>query len=81
VTGLNVAVSSAIGGDIDYVTKSTLNMWGLGLVQRITPAAMDIYFSYRHLDADVRGLETTGDIVSAPLDDFDLFMAGSRIRF
>ncbi len=81
VTGLNVAVSSAIGGDIDYVTKSSLNMWGFGLVQRISPAAMDIYFSYRHLDADVRGLETTGDIVSAPLDDFDMFMAGSRIRF
>jgi hypothetical protein len=81
VTGLNVAVASAVGGDIDYVTESSLDMWGVGLVQQIRPAAMEVYFSYRHLEADVRGLETTGDIVSAPLDDIDLFMAGSRIRF
>lgn len=81
LTGLNVAVTSAIGGDIDYVTKSTMDLWGIGLVQQVRAAQMDVYLSYRHLDATVQGFESTGPLVEAPLEDIDLFMAGSRIRF
>ncbi|OYW52954.1 MAG: hypothetical protein B7Y80_17890 [Hyphomicrobium sp. 32-62-53] len=81
VTGLNVAVTSAVGGDIDYVTDSTLDLWGIGIVQQVRAAQMEVYLSYRHLDATVRGVESTGPQVEAPLDDIDLFMAGSRIRF
>lgn len=81
VTGLNVAVASAIGGDVDYVTESSLNLWGVGVVQQIRAAQMEVYLSYRHLDATVRGFESTGLRVDAPLEDIDMFMAGSRIRF
>jgi hypothetical protein len=81
VTGLNVAVASAVGGDIDYVTDSTLDLWGVGIVQQVRAAQMEIYLSYRHLDATVRGFESTGALIEAPLEDTNLFMAGSRIRF
>lgn len=81
VTGLNVSVASAGGGDIDYVTSSTMHMWGVGIVQHISAAQMDLFFSYRRMSAEVRGLEPTGDTVVAPIEDVDLFLAGSRIRF
>ncbi len=81
ITGLNVSVTSAVGGDIDYVTSSSMDIWGLGLVQQIRDAGMDVYFSYRHFEADVEGLESGGGRLVAPLEDADLFMAGSRIRF
>lgn len=81
VTGLNVSVASAVGGDIDYVTSSTMEMWGAGIVQHIAAAQMDIYFTYRHFSADVRGIESDGTAVVAPLEDASVFLAGSRIRF
>lgn len=81
VSGLNVSLSSAVGGDIDYVTKSTAEIWGAGLVQQVRAAQMDIYFSYRHLQADVEGLESSGARIDAAIEDADMFMTGSRIRF
>lgn len=81
VTGLNVSLASAAGGDIDYVTESTAEIWGLGLVQQIRAAQMDVYFSYRHLQADVQGVESSGAAIDAAIEDADMFMTGSRIRF
>jgi len=81
VTGLNVSVRSAVGGDIDYVTSSRMDIFGFGIVQSIPAAAMDIFLSYRHFSADVRGIESDGTRVIAPLEDADMVMAGSRIRF
>ncbi len=81
VTGLNVSVASAVGGDIDYVTSSTMQMWGFGIVQHIAAAQMDLYLSYRHMSAEVRGIESTGAAVVAPLDDMDVVLGGARIRF
>lgn len=81
VTGLKVAVSSAVGGDIDYVTVQTVHMWGIGIVQDVNAASMDLFISYRHFSADVVGLESTGALKSAPIEDADVIFAGSRIRF
>lgn len=81
VTGLNVSVRSALGGDIDYVTSSTMELWGAGIVQHVSSAQMDLFVSYRHFTADVTGLESTGAAISAPLEDTDLVLMGSRIRF
>lgn len=81
IGGLNVSVRSAVGGDIDYVTSSSMDMYGVGLVQSINSANMDIYVSWRHLSADVSGLESTGQRTNAPLEDADFYMLGSRIRF
>jgi len=79
--GLNVSVGSAAGGDIDYVTASTMNIWGVGVVQYIRSVDMDVFVSYRHFSADVKGFESSGARITAPIEDADLIMAGSRIRF
>lgn len=81
VEGLNVSVNSAIGGDIDFVTKSEMDIWGVGAVQQIRAANMDVFLSYRHFSADVKGLEANGTLISAPIEDADIVFAGSRIRF
>ncbi|MBU2583574.1 MAG: porin [Alphaproteobacteria bacterium] len=81
IGGLNVSVRSAAGGDIDFVTRSEMDIWGLGIVQNIQAAGMDVFFSYRNFSADVSGLESSGRRVSAPIEDTDIFFAGSRIRF
>ncbi|MCB1522386.1 MAG: hypothetical protein KDJ37_17705 [Hyphomicrobiaceae bacterium] len=81
ITGLNVAVSSAVGGDLDFVTDSRMEIWGLGVVQRIDAAAMELYASWRHFSADVSGIEASGVRRIAPIEDAHVFLAGSRIRF
>lgn len=81
ITGLNVSVRSAAGGDIDYVTSSAMEVWGVGVVQHVRAAGMDVYFSYRNFSADVVGRESSGAQIVAPIEDTDLFLAGSRIRF
>ncbi|MGQ0672376.1 MAG: porin [Hyphomicrobium sp.] len=81
VTGLNVSVRSAVGGDLDYVTSSTMDIWGAGIVQHISQAEMDVFVSYRHFEAEVEGLESSGQRIKAPIDDADVILTGSRIRF
>ncbi len=55
------------------VTGSKAQVWGLGLVQNIDAAAMEIYVGYRNY-----GLEIDG--VANP-DDIDAVFAGARIKF
>ena len=81
ITGLNVSVRSAAGGDLDNVTSSTMEIFGAGIVQHIDDAAMDLFISYRHFSADVDGLESTGESIKAPIQDADVVLTGSRIKF
>ncbi len=81
VEGLAVGVVTAQGGDIDFVTNSRVDVFGGGIVQRIDAAALDIYVSARHFQADVSGLETTGARVKADIDAATVVITGARIRF
>jgi predicted porin len=56
--------------DIDGPGAPDPSMFGLGVVQALDPAAMDIYMAWRRYDLD--------DLVSS---DVNTFMAGARIRF
>ena len=49
--------------------------WGLGAVQKIDAAAMDLYISYRSYDID------TGYGIDKADGDFDTVVAGGRIKF
>lgn len=49
--------------------------WGLGAVQQIDAAAMDLYISYRSYDVD------TGYGIDKADGDFDTVVAGGRIKF
>jgi hypothetical protein len=51
---------------------STMSFWGLGVVQNIEAAAMDMYLFYRNLSSEIEG---------ADFDDLTLVGAGAIIRF
>ena len=52
-------------------------MYGLGLVQNIDAAAMELYVSWRHFEAKDPG--TTA--VDRLADDVDIVMGGARVKF
>jgi len=64
------------GGQEDQASR-TGHFWGLGAVQKIDAAAMDLYISYRHYDID----GGTAGLVDPTMDEFDTVVAGARIKF
>jgi predicted porin len=78
-------------GGIDnfvFISDSRAEMWGLGIVQHIDAAAMEVFLSYRRYSADVTGCDTFGAGPAcgplngvAPISDIDIVMGGARIRF
>jgi predicted porin len=66
----------------DVITGSEVSFFGLGVVQHIDAAAMEVYLSYRRYEASVT--TDTGDFGPVPvgsLDDLSIVAAGARIRF
>lgn len=60
------------------IVESELTSWGAGVIQGIDAAAMHVYLTYRHYEADV----TTGaSLTNFSVDDLDVVMAGAIIRF
>jgi len=68
-----------------FMTSSTVNRWGAGIVQEIDAAAMHVWFNWQHLemDADFVGGPTTANLqkVNQSFEDLDMFMAGGVIFF
>ncbi len=62
----------AIVGDIPNAPGDAVRWWGLGVVQTIDAAAMDLYLGYRSFDANWNN----GDYQT-----IDVVTAGARIRF
>ncbi|KAB2911502.1 MAG: hypothetical protein F9K29_22345 [Hyphomicrobiaceae bacterium] len=58
------------------VTASEVNFWGLGVVQNIDAAAMELYAAYRNYSADI-----TVGATDARIEDFQMVMTGARIKF
>ena len=74
-----------------FLTGSTVNRWGAGVMQEIDSAAMHLWFNWQHLELDTGivanriGTSNT-DIhnfrsVNQSFDDLDMFMAGGVIFF
>ncbi len=68
------------------IWSSGVEMFGAGVIQGFDNAALQIYFSYRHYEADLalRGLVggvATGAIADAALEDLDIVMTGAIIKF
>ncbi len=75
VTSLDAPAGSRIAGD-------TAEVWGLGVVQHIDSAEMQVYLGYRHHTADFDILDAGGSRVNAGnIDAFDTVIAGSKIAF
>ena len=57
-------------------------MWGLGVVQYIDAAAMELYLSYRNFDAEIDLVDVNlAPVAAGPLDDLSIVMAGGKIVF
>ena len=54
--------------------------WGLGVVQQIDAAAMELYLGWRRFDTSVSGI-LGADAVGNGSSDLDLVHGGARIRF
>lgn len=74
--------------DIDAATAavrvvgSRADIWGLGVVQHIEAAEMQIYLGYRRYSADFELVDGTGaSTAAAGVRDFDTVIAGSKIAF
>ena len=69
-------VSDAFG-----FTGSDVDIWGIGIVQHVDAAAMELFLSYRHYDGSgvIPGVGEVGPIaIDAELD---MVFGGARIRF
>jgi hypothetical protein len=55
-----------------FIANTDSTLWGLGVVQNIDAAAMELFLSYKNFSADVPGQD---------IKDFDVVMGGARIKF
>lgn len=76
-------LSNRDGGDLDAafaginITGSTAEVWGVGVVQHIEAAEMQIYLGYRHHDFDV----DLDGVASPAIESFQSVVMGSKISF
>jgi hypothetical protein len=66
------------------LTSSEATVWGLGVVQHIDAAAMELYLSYRRYSGEATDvIEVDEQSVTRHRDanDFDVVVGGARIRF
>ncbi len=86
--------TSGLGGP---VLDSEASFWGIGVVQNIDAAAMELYLSYRQYSGSMSGqactvftvdavsgataCDTLGAAQTREFDDFGIVMGGARIRF
>ena len=76
--GLEVELGGAAG---DRITGSTLDVWGLGVVQHIEAAEMQLYVGYRNHQADFDLVSSGGAVAPAGIDDFHTVISGAKIGF
>lgn len=74
--------SALTGTATDMVIGSEGKVYGLGLVQYIDAAAMQVYIGYRHYDVDFDVVDLNGAAVaSSDVEEFDTLKVGGRIEF
>jgi hypothetical protein len=87
--GTGQFVLSGLGplGARGVVADSEMTWWGVGAVQKIDAAAMDLYLAYRHYSADVvmgnSAVPAVGSAIQIPggLEDIWYIQGGARIQF
>ncbi len=78
--------ANGANGDV-FVTDSTVQRWGLGVVQEIDSAAMHVWLRWQHQEFDDLGLvglnaaTGTSTRINQGFDEWDLIQAGGIIFF
>jgi hypothetical protein len=75
----SLAGGSAVAGGFGASSEATV--WGLGVVQHIDAAAMEVFLAYRHYDGTTDAFTVQDVRTPAASSDFDVVMGGARIRF
>jgi hypothetical protein len=74
--------SCAVAGVACRVTGNHAEVWGVGVVQHIEEAEMQIYLGYRHHEAEFDLVDGGGGRVAASgTEAFDTIVVGSKIEF
>jgi hypothetical protein len=64
---------------------STVTNWGLGVVQHIDAASMEVFATYKNYSLDTNGFNTSANLTlnsnQAGVHDMQLFIVGTRINF
>jgi hypothetical protein len=72
---------------VDANISASTQLWGLGVVQEIDAAAMSLWLSYRHIDADISGIGCTNGnaatlgLAGCSVEDFQYIKGGALINF
>jgi Gram-negative porin len=72
--GLQAANVLSVPGTVAGTSADKLDIWGLGVVQNVDAAAMELYLGYRNYKA-------SDPTVAAGLQSIDIIAAGARIKF
>jgi hypothetical protein len=85
VASISLAAANAgcaNAADACRVAGNEAEVWGIGVVQHIESAEMQLYLGYRHHTADFDLVDINGAAVAASgIEDFDTIIAGSKIAF
>lgn len=63
------------------ISDTDVQSWGIGLVQEIDAAAMQLWVNFQQFDADLTVIQTTGASAAVPLEQFRFFQVGGKILF
>lgn len=83
LVGQTIAFTPAGGGGTQLtgiVTTSDVEMYGIGVGQKISQGSLELYLNWRHFDYDLKGVQGA-NIVTVPLEDLDIVYAGARLKF
>jgi hypothetical protein len=75
-------VGTALGGNAaDIITSTDFTWWGIGVVQHIDAAAMELYLAYRQYQGELTS--PVGNVLNGTVEaeDLSLIMGGARVRF
>jgi predicted porin len=68
-----------------FLASSDVTVWGIGIVQNVEAAAMDLFLAYRNFSADLvvsnTGTTFSGSPASRAVEDMQIVMTGAIIRF
>ena len=78
---VNDGASGLITADGDSLFNTSVDMWGLGVVQHIDAAAMEVYLAYRQFEASADSLAGGPWGVGGDLDTLRVLTGGARVRF
>ncbi len=79
--GADAGVVASLAPGAVRISGNEVDVWGIGVVQHIEAAEMQIFMGYRNHSADVDMVDGTGTTTGTSLEDFQTFVSGARIAF